>query len=186
MAPPVNSAALLRRRRELLDNLRAVTGSQLAAIWNSLDGYSDDRQWRARAVPVLTAGQSRAISLQIASLEAILAAPLVFDRHAVLERAAIDINQPFIALATALQDGQPFVDAVEAGAARAEGVGESGITFASRAANSAADDHVTGWERVPSAGACSWCALVAEQTYKTADSASFGHLRCSCDVIPAS
>ncbi len=182
---PVNSAALLNRRRQLIDHVRTTTGQQLANVWDSLDGYSDDEQWLARATPVLAAGQSRAISLQIASLEAILGVQLAYDRPALLQKAAIDISQPFIALATALRDGHPFDDAVTAGADRAQTVGESGVTWAARAANTAADQHVSGWERVPDGGACDWCQLVAEQTYSTADSASFGHDRCACDVIPA-
>lgn len=181
----VNSTALLTRRRQLLDRIRLVTGAQLASVWDNLDGYSDDEQWLTLAVPILTAGQTRAVSLQIASLEAILATRLAFDTPSILERATIDITQPFIALATALGNGDPFTAAVAAGRDRAQAVGESGVTFASRAANTAADEHVHGWERVPEGGACDWCKLVAQQTYKTADSASFGHLRCACDVIPA-
>lgn len=182
---PLNSQALLARRRQLLDQIRTVTGTQLADVWDSLGGYSDDQQWLARAVPVLVAGQSRAISLTIASLEAILGVQLAFDRPALIDKARIDITQPFISLATALRDGHPFDDAVTAGADRAQTIGETGVTWAARAANGVADSHVTGWERIPEGGACDWCIEVAGQTYHDADSAAFGHDRCACDVVPA-
>lgn len=181
----VNDLALLARRRQLLDQLRTSTSSQLTRIWDSLDNYTDDTRWLTLASPVLQAGQQRAAHLTIASLEAILGTRLAFDTKTILERAKIDPTQPFIALANALSNKLEFAAAVDAGRARAEAVGESAVTFAARAANGAAESHVSGWSRVPDAGACDWCQTVAGQTYHTADSASFGHLRCACDVVPA-
>lgn len=181
----VNSSALLARRRQLLDQVRTTTGDHLGRTWDSLDHYTDDTEWNRLAAPIVAAGQHRAFSIQIASLTALLGLELGYSRAELLDKASLDISQPFVALANALSNGATFDAAVISGRDRAQGVGESAVTYAARAANSAADRHVSGWERVPEGGACDWCVEVSGQMYRTADSAAFGHLRCACDVIPA-
>lgn len=183
---PVNDVALLKRRRQLLDQIRATTGTKLSQIWGSLDGYTDDEPWIERATPVLIAAQEHAASLQVAYLQALLGTRLNFDPRAVVATASIDISQPFIAFANALDNGAALAAAVDAGHLRAAAVGESGVTWAARAANSVGDreQRIVGWTRVLSGGACDWCQLVSTQRYTSAESASFGHLRCNCDVDP--
>lgn len=184
---PVNDAALVRRRQDLLRTLRDTTGAALATRWLALPGYTDANKndWVRVALPVLTAAQSRAVSIQIAHLQALLGSPVRYDRAALLARAAIDLEGPFISLANALANGAAFADAVEAGRVRAEGVGESGVQWASRSANEAVtDDRVVGWTRTITALSCDWCRLVSTQRYHSAESASFGHLRCDCGVDP--
>lgn len=182
---PVNDLALTRRRQAALAKLRATTASALVARWDSLGDYSDDTRWTRIATPVLVAGQSRAIDLQVANLQARLGYKLTFDRSALLAVASIDVTEPFVALGRAINAGQDFAAALEAGRARAEGIGESGVQWASRAANHATDDErIVGWTRTLGAGSCEWCVLVSTQTYKSAESASFGHLRCTCGVDP--
>lgn len=136
------------------------------------------------AGPVLTAAQNRAIDLQVAYLQRILAERVPFDRAALLKTAQIDITEPLIAFANALDSGNTFEQAVLSGRLRAEGIGESGTHWASRAANTAVRRPMR-WQRVLSGGACEWCQMVAGQTYASAESASFGHLHCSCGVVPA-
>lgn len=181
---PVNEQALHARRRLLFDRLRALVGARLAAIWLGLDGYVDQGRWVSLAAPIVQAGQERAVSIQTAYLEAILGLSLIVNRQAVLERAAIDVTEPFIAFATALDNQQTFDVAREAGAARATGIGESAVTWAARAAATPAEPHVEGWIRTPDPDPCEWCLVVSTQRYHTVDSASFGHLHCSCDVDP--
>jgi hypothetical protein len=186
--PPVNDLALLKRRRGLLTSIRLTTGAALGNAWDNFGAWTDDQQdrWARIATAILTAGQNRAIDLQIAYLQTTLRQTIPFDRAALLERAAIDVNQPFVALANALAGGIPFTEALTAGRLRAEGVGESGTQWAARAANNAAegDERIVGWTRVLDGDPCDWCQLVSTQRYHTADSASFGHLRCGCDVEP--
>lgn len=185
--PVVNDVALLRRRQDQLAALRSTTAAQLARRWLALPDYSADMEdrWVELAAPVVAAGQGRAVSIQVAVLERRLGRRLTFDRLAVLAAARIDLTQPFVALANALSTGADFDAAVESGRARAEGVGESAVQWASRSANSAAtDQRIVGWTRTVGAGSCEWCQVVATQRYRTAESASFGHLRCSCGVDP--
>lgn len=183
---PVNDVALVRRRQQQLATLRETTAAQLSKRFLALDGYSDEAPWIRSAAPVLEAGQSRAIDLQVAHLQALLGERLTFDRAAILEASAIDLREPFIAFARALSSGAVIEDAVEAGRLRAEGVGESGVQYAARAANQAADSHerIVGWTRTLGAGSCDWCITVSTQRYRSAESAAFGHLRCNCGVDP--
>lgn len=186
--PVVNDVALLRRRQQLLADLRTTTAGQLARRWDAMPGYAEDLQgrWIDLAGPVVAAAQDQAVSVQVAFLQRLLNTELGYDRAAILERAAIDIRQPFIALATALKAGDDYSAAVEAGRARAEGVGESAVQWASRAANDAASDdrRIVGWMRTVDANSCEWCQVVATQMYHSAESASFGHIRCGCGVDP--
>lgn len=183
---PVNDVALVRKRQTLLATLRQTTAAQLARRWTALDSYDNETAWLRTAGPVLLAGQSRAVDLQVAHLQALLGARITFDRPAILENAAVDLTEPFLALGRALNAGADYADAVEAGKLRAEGLGESGVQWASRAANQAAagDDRIVGWTRTLGAGSCSWCIQVSAQRYHSAESASFGHLRCNCGVDP--
>lgn len=180
--------ALTARKQALLEELGTRTASQLRRIWQSMGSYaeSDQEAWTQLASPVIDAAQSHAVSLQVAYLETLLDESVDFDAEAVLANAAIDVNEPFIALANALSNGEGIDAAVESGALRAEGIGESGVTWAARAANGAVEgnDRISGWQRTLSRGACEWCQTVAGQTYRSAESASFGHLRCNCGVEP--
>lgn len=180
--------ALTTRKQALLEDLGTRTAGQLRRIWLSLGDYaeSDQEAWATLAAPVVEAAQGRAVNLQVAYLETLLDETVDFDIEDVLANAQIDIGEPFIALANALSNGEEITAAVESGALRAEGIGESGVTWAARAANGAVErnDRVTGWQRTLSRGACEWCQTVAGQTYRSAESASFGHLRCNCGVEP--
>lgn len=186
--PTPDPVALARRRQTLLDRLAVVTGRALAAVWGRLPAYTEEQvaEFERLAAPVLAAGQQRAVDLTVAYLSRVLGEPLAVDRDVVLARAAIDIREPFIAFARSLNSGNRFEDAVVAGGHRAEGVGESGVHWASRATAEAADGHprIVGWRRTLTAKSCSWCHTVATQRYRSAESASFGHLRCDCSVEP--
>jgi hypothetical protein len=181
-----NDLALLKRRRSLLDRLRNTTGERLQAIWLRLGAYTDDQKavWLSAASPIVQASQDHAVDLQIAYLETVLGETLTFDREQVIETASIDLLEPFIALATALSLGHAFTQAVESGSLRAEGIGKSAVTFAARAASTAAEPHVVGWTRVLDAAPCEWCQVVSIQRYHSAEAASFGHLNCHCDIDP--
>lgn len=185
--PTFADVALVKRRQQLLTQLRAVTGTQLSRRWLTLPGYTKDqeRQWVAAVTLFVVAAQHRAAGVQVAYLQHLLAVQIAVDFDIVRDTAAIDVTQPFTAFANALDSGLSVAAAIEAGRARAEGVGESSVQWASRAANKAVDDErIIGWTRTVTPRSCEWCRNVAHETYRTADSASFGHLRCDCGVDP--
>lgn len=97
------------------------------------------------------------------------------------------VREPFISVWQAFKAGRSYADAVEAGRLRLDAVV---VNLASSTARQAGDLFAskTGlssrWRRTPDSGACDWCLLIAGQSYKTADSADFGHDRCKCTAIP--
>lgn len=100
-----------------------------------------------------------------------------------------NIRAPFISVWQALASGHSFEDARLAGRARIEAVA---MDFAVSSARQTGDLfvakaglRVSGWDRIPEAGACDWCEQVAADTYPSAEAADFGHDRCQCTAAPA-
>lgn len=183
----LDQVAVTRRRQSQLSKIADATGNGLKRRWSAMDSHerADEAKWVESATPIVAAGQNQAISTQGAYLGLRLGGPVQVDRKAALAAAAVDMREPFIAFATALRQGSSLEDAVLSGALRAQGLGESAAYWAARAANNAVDDpRIVGWTRTLTGNACAWCVLVAGQTYKTAESASFGHQRCDCGVDP--
>lgn len=179
----LDETALTGRLQTRLTRLRGLTADRLAAIFAALGVYTTTDRWLRLAGPVMTAGQNQAISTQAAYLRR-LVGDFDLDRAAALERAAIAADDPFVAFATALDRGDSIPQAIDSGAARAHQLGQSAVTWAARAANASIDDRVDGWARVLNGPACPWCVSAAADTYRTADSASFGHRSCHCGVTP--
>lgn len=186
--PRLDEVALTRRRQDLLARLRATTSSELGRRWKSLRSYDEaqQRRWIEIARPVVAAGQGRAIDVQIAYLVARLGEEIDFDRADLLALAEVDLTEPFLALARSLAAEGDLDAAVESGFLRAQGLGESSVQWAARAASTAVegDDRIVGWRRTLGRGSCEWCIQVSAQRYRSAESASFGHQRCSCGVDP--
>lgn len=187
--PRVDDVALTRRRQDALTRLRGLTAVQLARIWRSLTSYDESvqRRWTGLAGPVVSAGQNRAIDIQLAYLGQRLGRPVRFDRATLLALAEVDLTEPFYALGRILNGGGSLTEAVASGLARAEALGETSVQWAARAASTAADesdDRIVGWTRTLGPGSCEWCVQVSGQRYRSAESASFGHQRCSCGVDP--
>lgn len=186
--PPPNAVALTRRTQVVLDRLALLTADQLTRIWNALPAHTaaEQERWAELASPVVEAAQNRAVSTQAAYLGHLLEESIDLDRADILSKATVDLNEPFIALGRSLNAGEDLAKALESGALRAQGVGESSVHWAARATNTAADSNtrVVGWTRTLSGNACEFCQVVSTQRYRTAESASFGHQRCSCGVTP--
>ena len=182
----VDEVALTLKRQRVMAALATTTAGQLARRWDSLADHHEgaEGRWTALAAPVVAAAQGRAVDLQAAYLGALLGSTVTFDRDEVLGKAAVNLREPFIAMGRALNSGEGIEAALEAGKLRAAGVGESSVHWAARATNSAAEDRVVGWRRTITGNACEFCRTVSTQRYRTSDSASFGHLRCDCGVVP--
>lgn len=184
---PLSDVALVQRRQSILSRLRATTAAAVAKVWDSLDSYSDDQiaTFIRRASPAVAAGQERAFWLSVAHLQRLLGDSFTAD-IGLLDTAQVDLKEPFIALGRALNAGRSIEEAIEAGRSRAESLGENGVNWASSRASQAldGDERIRGWVRALDGKACEWCRDVSRQTYRTAETASFGHARCGCSVEP--
>lgn len=182
------AVALTRRYQHRLATVGTNAGNAITRTWDD-QGSWDERDvdaFTARATPIIDGAQRQSAALTTGYLGLLLGTPVnAIDGARFLE--LIDLREPFLAYWGALAKGADWVDAITAGRTRAEDLALDGSTIAARGAAVEIDteeDRITGWERVPGGVCCEWCATVATQRYHTADSASFGHDRCNCAVIP--
>lgn len=173
--------------------LRAAAEAAVVAAWRALPSYDEQNvpAFLARAVPAVAIAQRSSIALTAAFLARQSGEQLpAADVAAILAatRAGVPLEEvyrrPFVTVWTALQDGTRWEDAVAAGLARASGSAAFDVQAAMRGTLrdvGERTDRIVGYERVPDAGACSFCRLVAGQRYTTAQLMPL-HNRCGCGV----
>lgn len=174
---------ITRRYQARLLELAAATGTAVAQQWDELESYDDPIPWLAIAAPIVIAGQAQAAALA-AGYVALLANALV---PSVDIRVGPRLDGPFASFGSAIKRGLTFETAVNLGRSRADEVGSGSVQWTARAAAGEAArqaEGIVGWRRVLTGVSCDWCALISTQRYRTADSASFGHARCDCTVVP--
>lgn len=158
-------------------------------VWDQLPNYDESslEVLAGRSGPTLRAAKNAAFTASTGFYGAVTGRPA--PRLTVAD-VAVDpaLRDPFIATWRALKQGRSYDAAVAAGRERLDAVvanlanstaRQTGDLYLGRAGITA-----HGWERIPDPDACDWCQLVAGQTYKSADSADFGHDRCACTAIP--
>jgi hypothetical protein len=179
----------LRRYRRQVDARRRRTAAALAALWDRLDRYDDETRdlYVTRAAPILAGAKASTVALSAAMFAwavDLRRPPPVRPRDVLVPTRT---DHPFLAFWHALKEERPRPEAVAAGRSQAEAVGADFVQQTARrtgdAAARAANVRVR-YERRPESSACEWCQDVARETYRTAESADFGHDRCFCDVVP--
>lgn len=180
--------AEVTRRYQASLGVLADTAAAVAIVgFADLDAYDEeDIPTFAAAISAPLAGlKARAVALATGfySLTATTRPPAVRPDAVPVEMATRD---PFIAYWRALSEGNQWTDAVTSGVARAGAEGERLVVSSARQTGDAmpAAARITGWRRVLSGNACTWCQYVSTQRYSTAESADFGHERCDCTVAP--
>lgn len=186
---PHPSDRLVIRYKRQLATYGARTSAGLVRAWDRLGSYGEDdvERYAAMTSPIIGAAKVAAVATSVGFFT-----QTHRIRPAGVKAADVQseprIRDPFLALWHAISEGRPNTEALVAGRSMAEVVGLNFVTSTARRAS----DHAaraTGqrvrWERVPDAGACDFCVTVAGQTYLSAESADFGHDRCSCAVVPA-
>lgn len=177
---------LARRYQQALAATGVAAGSATAAAWDQLTSWdeADVEEFIKAAGPAVEAARQHGSYLAAAfvSLAAGISTPTI------TQLAPPDLRAPFLAYWASLANGTPWDQAHTAGRNQAEATGFDNVQSAAREATTTidrAEPSITGWQRIPDAGACDWCLLVAQQTYHTAETADFGHDRCGCSVAPA-
>lgn len=185
---PPSDQAVARYKRQI-GVYRSRTSALLIAAWERLDGYDEENvdEYTEATRPALTAAKRAAVALSAGFFALALGIRAVGVDPDDVDLDP-DVRGPFRATWHALAMGRPFDEALRVGRSTAQAVGFDFVQSTARrtgdvvAANSG--QRVT-WKRVPGAKACDWCRLVAGQTYRSAESADFGHERDDCDVVPA-
>lgn len=176
---------LTRRYQRQLALLAARSETALTNIWDGLGSWDDtdvDR-FAMQATPTVAGTQRASTALTAGYLALLLGAAVAVAKAFELP----DLRDPFVGYWAALNRGDPWEQAITTGRTRAGTLGVDSVQEAARGTADEIDrgeDRIVGWERVLSGLSCEWCATVATQRYRTAESASFGHQRCDCTVVP--
>lgn len=167
------------------------TGTHLSTVAST--HWADLGQWNEADVARLT--DQLAPAATVATQHAMSLAHGFVALAAGLEIANInfdpyepDWSPAFQTTWKALADGHDFAAAQEIGLSTIASLAFDTVQSSARSATNQIDrqePRITGWDREPDASACDWCIEVAGQTYRSADSADFGHDRCGCAVVPA-
>lgn len=194
MATPLAEAHISAGER-----LRALIAAAVAQIWGSLPGYDRENldEWLSRVVPVVLAGQRQAVALTEAYLARAIERPPLGSLPSEIIGPGLRSGTPpetvyersFVETWTKLGTGVLYDDAIDIGRRRATNMAATDIQLATTHTLrevGEADDQILGYARVPDAGACKFCRLVAGQRYRT-DELMPIHAHCGCgvDVITA-
>lgn len=188
MITQAQAVILTRRYQRSLRVVATNAGNAVTRAWDGLDGWDEPNidEFTGRATPIVSGAQRQGAALTAGYLGLMLATKMP-SVDATKFLGSVDFRSPFLAYWAALGRGEDWPQAITTGRTRAEDLALDGTTTAARGTATEIDpieDRITGWERVPGGVCCEFCATVATQRYHTAESASFGHDRCNCDVIP--
>lgn len=189
------------RYRDELIRVRSIVASRTERAWRELGSWdrADVARFLAVALPLVAAGQRRTVALTDAYLSRMVgrrAVGLNADRlTGAAVRAGTDpatvYERPFVQLWSALSNGTPFADAMNAAGARASGAAQTDISLTMRASAAEFNDTLPAeerpwrWVRVPSGESCGLCVTASTQLYKSPDLLPI-HDRCDCGVEPVS
>lgn len=158
------------------------------AEWSALGSWdrADIERFVEVTQPHLSAAKKAAIVLAVAFYSTILQRRPPTVSAAVVE-AEFNAEPAFTAVWHALSNGRPFEEAVTAGQSIANAQVSRFVQTTARRTG----DHVTRqlrvdarWRRSPRANACSFCQDASHQTYRSSETADFGHDRCHCTPVP--
>lgn len=176
MLPDDVAAELLRQHREYRLRLADETMRRINLLRESIE---DTAEFVSAAISILESAKAVSVESTSAMLSTLVEAPIVAAAPARVAVVIPDLSAPSRYAAQAGED---------AGQAMLEGIVRHYLARTSRATGDAwattADVKVTGWRRVLVGPSCSWCALVATQRYRSAESADFGHHHCNCGTAP--
>ncbi|MFF1633965.1 hypothetical protein [Leifsonia sp. NPDC058248] len=190
-------SALTAAYQHQLKVTRTTVGDLVARQWADLGAYNeaDVPRFLERAVPIVTAGQARAVALTSAYLARKLGqAPVGLDvqaaqganvRNGVAPGAVY--RRPFVKVWTALADGDDWEDAVTMGGNVAQSSSLMDIALAARTAltlfGRQSGGEIVAWRRVAEPGCCDFCQSI-DGAYTGPDEPQPLHNRCGCTADP--
>lgn len=189
------------RYRDELIRIRSIVAARTERAWRDLGSWdkADVPRFLAVVLPLVAAGQRRTVALTDAYLARVTGRRTVGLDAGRLTGAAVRAGadpatvyeRPFVQVWSALSNGTPFDDAVNAAGARASGTAQTDISLTMRASAQEFNDTLPAaekpyrWLRVPSGDSCGLCVTASTQLYKSPDLLPI-HDRCDCGVEPVS
>lgn len=188
MLPPDQLGPLVERHKAAQALIATRTGRKVESAWDQLGSWNreDIERFMTKVDPHITAAKRAAFVLAVG-----FCARILQSRPPALTVASIDATfnpeSGFTATWHALSEGRPFDEALTVGRSAATAQVDRFVASTARRTG----DHVAtatrqrvAWKRVPSASACPFCVSASGQTYKTSETADFGHDRCGCTAVP--
>jgi hypothetical protein len=190
-------ARLTRVYQDELARTRTAVSSNVGRVWNSLPAYNraDVPRFLAHALPIVKAGQSRAVALTSAYLSKKLHVPPVGLNPASLIGAAarngVDpqtvYNRAFIKVWSSLKNDGDYQQAILEGLNRVESSAEMDVALASRMATLAfgqqSSEEIVAWRRVADASPCEFCSEI-DGAVTGPDEPMPLHDHCGCTADP--
>lgn len=176
---------LTRRYQQRLVAIGDQAETRMGSLWDDLGSWdeADVERFILQAGPVTLGVQRAASALTVGYLGLMVGKQV----PTLADFAAPDLRGAFLAYWGSLGRGEQWDRAITTGRTRAGTIGLDAAHTSARDTATVADDSessIVGWERVPGGVTCEFCATVSTQRYHSAESASFGHERCDCSVVP--
>lgn len=178
--------AAVSAARDILEDLAAVAVAELVAMWDGLGSYdkADVARLAAAAAPLVTAIVAQSSATEAALLAEITGTLPAVEAAPIIETQMAALQAPFRVTWKALGDGHQWEAARGMGRNTIEAYAQDVPYQAARDTAAAAPGPRQRWVRVISGKSCSWCQFFSTLTYRTAETAAFGHQRCDCMVLP--
>lgn len=186
--------ALTQAYQSELKRTRLAVSGQVGEMFKALPNYYDEQVpvFLSRAVPVIQAGQQRAISLtsaytsrQLGVGQVGLDIPEIIGGIRNGVTADMVYARPFVTVRAAI-DRIGLSGAVQKGLARAVASAAMDVALASRNASLAyakQNTDITAWQRVAEPGCCDFCQEIDGAKLLSEDPAPL-HNNCGCTVSP--
>lgn len=174
-------------------NLKTNTATAVGTAWRNLPGYerSDLKRFVEVVTPLVQGGQRRGVANAVAhASKQIGKAPAKIDPEQIVLRTRGSVTpeevyqRPFLRTWRLLKEGVPYEDAVARGQAYAEAAAANDVALAIRdtyAELTRTEPAIWGYQRVPSASACSYCQIASTQRFYRGDLEPL-HTWCRCGV----
>lgn len=190
--------ALTQAYQSELKRVRAAVATNVTSAWHSLPNYYDEQipAFLDRVVPVVQAGQTRAIALTSAYSSRRLGVTAVgIDTAGIIANVRKGVppeqvyGRPFITMRASIAD--LGVDgAIAKGASRLQSTADMDVAMASRdallpltEAFTAGGSGVVAWQRVADPGCCDFC-LMLDGVHTGPNEPQPLHNRCGCTATP--
>lgn len=183
----IHAVRVVNAYRHHIHTLNVVAGRHASQAWMRSGG--DRQKWTAAQTTISTAARRSAAAATVGMHGLLLGATPRVDVDSIVAAPTDAWDNPPDRFDRDRADGMLVAAALAAGALRAASAAATDITEASRSTAVLIDqgeERITGYGRCLSPRACQWCAEVAMQDYRTAETASAPNHdgRCNCTVIP--
>lgn len=176
--------------------MRRIASDVVGRAWRDLGSWDekDVNRFLAVAVPTVLAAQRSSVAMTEVFIARFLGRSphglAVDDLIGASVRAGTPpeevYRRPFVTLWSSLAQGTAYLDAVNAGLARATSTAEMDVQMSMRATANAVqqtEEGIFGFQRVANPGACEFCVRIDGAYVKSADAMPL-HPRCGCGLEP--